>query len=114
MSWTSRVHRSIGTPSLRQAQDAAENLADQAGIAPGKARVAFQTVTDAALLGTVVISGMLAAVHLYKALFPRHREDQAKPEPAGGHRSPPRRPGSYAAASAEFHGGYEGGNTRSR
>jgi methylphosphotriester-DNA--protein-cysteine methyltransferase len=50
MSWTNRVRHSPGTPALRQVKEAAENLADQAGIAPGKARVVFQTVVDVTII----------------------------------------------------------------
>ena len=105
MSWASRVHHSRATPPLRQVQAAAENLADQAGLPPGRARAVFQTVTDFAVIGTVVLSGALAAVHLYKTLFPRHKNDQPAPEPAGGNRSPPRRPGSRVASAADDYGG---------
>jgi len=105
-SWQHRVRHPAGAP-LNQVQAAARNLAEQAGLAPGKAQVVFQTVADVALLGTVVVSGALAAVHLYKALFPKHKEDQRAPEPAGGDRSPPRRRNARAAASADGGDGYD-------
>ena len=107
MNWTSRIRYPAGTPPLRQVEAAVENLADQAGIAPGKMRVVFQTVADVTLVGIVVISGALAAVHLYKTLFPRHKESHPAPEAAGGNRSPPRRPGPRATAAADDRGGYE-------
>jgi len=104
MSWSSRIRHPAGTPPLAEVQSAVRNLAGQAGIAPGKMRIVFQTVSDVALLGTVFISGTLAAVHLYKALFPRHKEDHPTPEPAGGNRSPPRRRNPLAPASADGRG----------
>ena len=114
MSWTSRVRPPEGTPSLRQVQDAAENLADHAGITPGKTRVVFQTVTDTAIIVSALTATTLAAMHLYKTLFPRHREDRHSPEPAGGGHSPPRRRGPHAIASGEDRGGCEEGGCRSR
>jgi hypothetical protein len=95
-------------------RDAARNLAEQAGVAPGKARVVFQTVADIALLGTVLVSGALATVHLFKALHPRHKEDHPGPEPAGGDRSPPHHPGPHTAAAADGYGGYKDDGVRSR
>ncbi len=55
-------------------RDAAQDLAQQANRAPGKARVVFKTVADITLIGTAVLSGALAAVTLWKALFHRHQE----------------------------------------
>jgi hypothetical protein len=84
MSWASRFR-------TQEVQDAARNLADQVGIPSGRVRLAFQTVTDVALLGTVAVTGALAAVHLYKSLFPKHtKEDPHRPQPAGGDGAPPR------------------------
>lgn len=114
MSWANRVRHPSVTPPLRQAQAAAENLTDQAGLARGKTRVIFQTVADCAVIATVVISGALAAVHLYKALFPRHKEDHSTPEPAAGNRSPPRRPSPRVATAAADHGGYPEDGARFR
>ena len=113
MSWQHRVRLPAGAPQLRQVQAATQNLAEQAGIAPGKVRVVFQTVADVALLGTVLVSGALAAVHLYKALFPRHKEEYPHPEPAGGG-SPPRRRGPRATATADGPDGYDKASHRSR
>jgi hypothetical protein len=62
-----------------------------------------------AILGTVLISGALAAVHLYRALFPQHKDAHPGPEPAGGDRVPPRRHVSHGDAAA---GGYERGPSR--
>ncbi|HTU22719.1 MAG TPA: hypothetical protein VMG10_32060 [Gemmataceae bacterium] len=114
MSWASRVRHPSGEPPLQDVQKAAQNLAEQAGIAPGKTRVVFQTVADVALLGTVVISGLLATIHLYKSLFPRHKENHPVPEPAGGDRSPPPRRGARVTAPGEDHGPYEKRGARSR
>ena len=115
MSWSNRVRHPSATPPLHQAQAAAQNLAEQAGhILPGKARVVFQTVSDVALLGTVVISGALAAIHLCRTLFPRHKQDHSDPEPAGGDRSPPRRRGPCTAAAADYGGDNEKDGARSR
>ncbi|MGH7170117.1 MAG: hypothetical protein ACRELG_07565 [Gemmataceae bacterium] len=105
MNWANRVRQPLATPLLRQAQVAARNLADQAGLPPGKVRTVFQTVADCAVIGTVCISGALAAVHLYKALSPRHKKDHPAAQPAGGNRSPPRRPGSRVAMAADDRGG---------
>ncbi len=92
-----------------------QNLADLSSVPPnGKTRVVFQTVADCAVIATVVISGALAAVHLYKALFPRHKEDHPTPEPAAGNRSPPRRPGPRVATAAADHGGYPEDGARFR
>ena len=113
--WAHRVRRPAGPQQLQEVQSAAHELAEQAGhIIPGRTRVVFQTVAEVALLGTVLISGALAAVHLYKALLPRHKEDQHSPEPAGGDRSPPRRRGPHVAAAAGDRGGYENDGIRSR
>jgi hypothetical protein len=112
--WARRVRRPAGPPPLQEVQTAARNLAEQAGLAPGKARVVFQTVADVALLGTVLISGALATVHLWKALFPQHKEDHPGHEPAGSDRSPPRRRGPRVTAAADDRGGYEDDGSRSR
>ena len=114
-NWQHRVGHAPG-PHLLAAQNAARNLAEQAGsIFPGKGRLVFQTVTDVALLGTVLISGALAAVHLWRALAPKPKE-QHSPEAAGGGRVPPRRPASHTAAAADGNGGksYEETGARSR
>lgn len=114
MSWTSRVRPPVGTPSLRQVQDAAENLADQAGIAPGKTRVVFQTVADTAIIVSALTATTLAAMHLYKTLFPRHREEQHTPETAAGDGAPPHRRRPHTAlAFADGHDGHEKDGYRS-
>jgi hypothetical protein len=108
MSWANRFR-------LQEVQKAASNLADQIGVPSGNMRVVFQTVTDVAVLGTVAVSGALAAVHLYKALFPKHKnEDEHGHEPAGGHGSPPHRRGHRAMAFADGHEGHEKDGHRSR
>lgn len=90
-SWTSRVRRTAGPQELQQLRDAAQDIAHQAGHAPGRAKVVFQTVADCVLIGTVVISGALAAIHLWKSLFPRPQENhrERSPEPSGNGRKPP-------------------------
>jgi hypothetical protein len=60
-----------------------QDIAEQAGHARGRGGVVFQTVSDGALLGTVLISGALAAVHLWKALFPKPREGRDRAEELG-------------------------------
>lgn len=107
MSWTNRVYSSSRTPPLRQVQAAAQNLAEQAGIAPGKTRLVFQIVTDAVILTSTLIGGTLGAIHLWKTLCPKPKEEHPPPEPAGGNRSPPRRPSPRAIAAAGDHGGYD-------
>ncbi len=115
MSWANRVRHPSATPPLQQVQTAMQNLADLSSVPPnGKARVVFQTVSDCAVIATVVISGALAAVHLYKALLPRHKEEHPAPEPAAGNRSPPRHPGPRVATAAADHGGYPEDGTRFR
>jgi len=114
MSWANRIHHPPATPPLKHLRDAAENLAGQAGVSPGKTRAVFQTVADVVLVGTMVISGALAAIHLYKTLFPRQKENHPAPEPAGGGRSPPRHGGPRVAAPGEDHGPYEKHGARSR
>jgi len=102
--WQQRVGHAPG-PHLLAAQNAARNLAEQAGsMFPGKGRLVFQTVTDVALLGTVLISGALAAVHLWRALAPKPKE-QHSVEAAGGSRVPPRRPPVRTATVAEGNSG---------
>jgi hypothetical protein len=109
MSWVNRFR-------LQEVQKAASNLADQIGVPSGRVRVVFQTVTDVAVLGTVLVSGALAAVHLYKALLPRHKkEDDHSPEAAGGDRSPPHRRGPRVApAFADGDDGHQNKAHRSR
>jgi hypothetical protein len=58
----------------------------------------FQTVSDVVILGTVLISGALAAVHLYRALL-RHKEAHTSSEPPGSDREPPRRRRSQVEAT---------------
>ncbi len=70
--WSRRIRPPAGPPELQQIRDAAQELAQQASRAPGKARVVFQTVADCAMIGTVVVSGALASIHLWKALFSTH------------------------------------------
>ncbi|HEY7328647.1 MAG TPA: hypothetical protein VH592_13465 [Gemmataceae bacterium] len=114
--WQQRVGHAPGTQQLRQAQFVAQRLADPSGsILPTKARVVFQTVSDAALLGAVLVSGALAAVHLWRVLAPKPKERHT-PDPAGGGRVPPRRPASHTAAAGDGNAGrsYEEDAARSR
>jgi hypothetical protein len=112
--WSRRIRHQAEVPSLHEAKAAAQNLAERVGFAPGKARVIFETVADVALLGTVLVSGALATVHLYKAFFARHKENQPAPEPAGNDRSPPHRRGRHATAAAHDRGGHDEDSSRSR
>ena len=98
--WTQRVRTPAPPPELQQIRAAAQDLAQQSHHAPGKVRLVFQTVADISLITTAVISGALASVGLYKALFPRHRPS---PEAAAGG-SPPRRgdpPTTQVAAATD-------------
>jgi hypothetical protein len=113
MSWVSRVRHPQTSP-LKQVQDAAENLAGQAGISPGKMRVVFQTVADVAIIASALTATTLAATHLYKTLFPRYKEDQHSPETAGSGCLPPSRRDPRVTAPGEDHGPYEKHGTRSR
>jgi hypothetical protein len=84
--WARRVRRPpVGPEALGRVRDAAEDLAEQASHAPGKGRIIFRTVADCAFVGTAVIGGALACVHLWRALVPRHSEKHAAPEEAGDH-----------------------------
>jgi len=111
MSWTRRVRRNLGPRELDQLRDAAEDIAEQGRLAPTRARVVFQTVADCAFIGTAVIGGAMAVIHLWKALFPKPRVSRQEPQPeaggAGG--EPPRRRGSHVEAAAD---GYERGRSR--
>jgi hypothetical protein len=108
MSWTHRVSHSLRTPPLRQVQAVAENLAGQAGIAPGRTRVAFQVITDVVILTSAAIVGTLGTIHLWKTFFPKHKDDPHDHEAAGSDRSPPHRRGPPASASfAGRHDGHE-------
>jgi hypothetical protein len=108
MSWTNRVSHSPRTPPLRQVQAAAENLADHAGIAPGRTRVVFGIVTDVVILTSAFIGGALGAVHLWKMLSSKHKDDPHRPEPAAGDGAPPRRRGPpVATAFADRHDGHD-------
>jgi hypothetical protein len=97
--WTRRIRRPPGPEPLQELRDAGEDLARQARHAPGRTGIVFQNVANVAIIGTVLISGALAAVHLWRALFPRHHEPrQGTPaEPAGGSHIPSRRRQPYMA-----------------
>jgi hypothetical protein len=99
--WTRRVHRPLGSQELQQVRNAAEDLAQQARHTPGRARVVFQTIAEVAIIGSVVISGSLASIHLWKALFTKQRENRYEPTPgpADDGREPPRR--RLAAAAGD-------------
>jgi hypothetical protein len=96
--WRRRVRPVSGPRELQQLRDAAQDIAERSGLAPSRARVVFQTVADCALIGTALISGGLAAIHLYKALFPKPHGDRHGPSldpdlrrDAGAGSEPPRR-----------------------
>ena len=73
-NWTQSVRRPLATAELLEVRDAARDLAQQGQHTPGKARVVFQTVADVAFIGTAVIGGALAVIHLWKALARHHDE----------------------------------------
>jgi hypothetical protein len=81
-------------------RDSAEELSECARRSPARVGTAFATVAEVAVLGTVLISGALATVHLYRALFPRHKEAHVSPELVDHAHSPPRRRGPRAPALA--------------
>lgn len=111
MSWVRRIHHPSGQP-LQQVQSAARDLAEH--VAPGKGRIIFGTVADIAIIGSAVIGGALGLVHLYRSLFPRHK-DEHTPKPASADGSPPRRSGHYTAMTfADGHDGHEERGHRSR
>lgn len=74
--WTNQVPRPISRPvgprELQDVRDAVRDLVDQSGHLPGRTSIIFQNVANVALVATAVISGALASVHLWRALFPRH------------------------------------------
>jgi hypothetical protein len=72
--WTQRAPKPAARQELLEVRAAARDLAQQGQHAPGKARIVFQTVADVALISTAVISGSLAAVHLWRALTRSPRE----------------------------------------
>jgi hypothetical protein len=82
--WTHRVGPAPVPRELESLRDAAQDLADQARPGP-----VFAKVTSVAILTTAVLSGVLAAVHLWKALFPRHQEQHHRPEPRHRAAQPP-------------------------
>lgn len=111
MSWVRRIRHPSGQP-LQQVQSAARDLAEH--VAPGKGRIVFETVADVAIISSVVIGGALGLVHLYRSLFPRHKDEQT-PKPANADGSPPRRPDLYTTmAFADGQDGHEERGHRSR
>ena len=95
-------HPRLPSPrDLHEVRDAAHDLADQAGHAPGRPGTVFQTVYSVALLATVVLSGALAGVHLYKTLFPRQRE--GRHEGPTDHRPEPRHRAAHTTAHEHGH-----------
>jgi hypothetical protein len=111
-NWTGRVRGPARPQELQELRAAAQDLAQQAHHAPGRTGIVFQNVANIAIVGTAVIGGALAAVHLWKAVFPRnHAPGQGTPaEPAGADRNPPRRPKPHVA----FARGDEGEHPRHR
>jgi hypothetical protein len=91
--WTRRIRRPPGPDPLQELRDAGHDLSQQARRAPGRTGIVFQNVANVAIIGTALISGALATVHLWRALFPRHHEPpQGTPaEPASAGQIPPRR-----------------------
>ena len=88
--WKGRVRRAPGPLELESLRDATQNIADQANRPPGRTGPVFEKVTSVAILTTAALSGALAAVHLWKALFPRHQEHGR--EPPQHHRTGTRQP----------------------
>jgi len=77
--WTGRIRPAPGPRELQEVCDAARDLAGQARPTPGRTGPVFAKVTSVAILTTAALSGALAAVHLWKALFPRHQEHGREP-----------------------------------
>jgi hypothetical protein len=94
--WSQRVRPQPPaiSPEMQQVRNAAIDIAQQAGHAPGRTGTVFRTVADCALIGTAVISGALASLHLWKALFPKPHDNgqghEPQPQESGNDR-PPRR-----------------------
>jgi hypothetical protein len=86
--WAQRVTGTTAPHELQEVRSAARNLAQEAGLIPGRTGLVFQTVTHVALLSTAVITGALALAHLWKALS----------RPAVAHR-PDRQPGHHDSES---------------
>jgi hypothetical protein len=100
--WSRRIR--LRSQELQDMRDAAQDLGRQAGHAPGRVGTAFRTVADCALIGTAVISGALASIHLYKALHPREDKHGREPQPQGsGDDLPPHR---HIAIVADRHHGH--------
>jgi hypothetical protein len=105
--WARRVRPVPGPRELQELRDAAHDIAEQSGHAPARGRVVFSTVADCALVGTALLGGALAAVHLYKSLFPKPRENrhEAGPDPASADREPPRHRSRHMTDAAAGHEG---------
>jgi hypothetical protein len=79
--WTNRVP---GPQGLHEAQAAARELSQQAQRNPGTSGLVFQNVAQVVLVGTALISGAVALVHLLKLLehpASSRRGDHREPEP---------------------------------
>ena len=106
MSWTRRIRPLSGPRELQAIRDAAQDIEHGFGRAPSRARVVFETIADCAIIGTAVISGALATVHLYKALFPKEKKEphepaEPRPEQSSGKDKPP--PHRIAIAERDGH-----------
>ena len=109
-NWTKRVRRPMAADELLQVRDAARDLAEQGRHAPGKGRLVFQTVADVAFIGTAVIGGALAVIHLWKALSRSHAAEAhqyPRHEPEGEGHTPPRHCRLHAVA-------YDGDDSENR
>lgn len=106
MSWTNRVR-----PEVSQVRYAAQDLAQQAGHLPGRAGSTLRMIADCCMIGSVIVGGALASVHLWRAVFPKQKpregETQSQPQHGSGKGRPPLR--IAAARSA-----YEDDGQRSR
>ncbi len=91
--WTRRIRRPPEPDPLQELRAAGQDLAQQARHAPGRTGIVFQNVANVAIIGTALLSGALATVHLWRAIFPRQHEPRqgAPTEPASGGQIPPRR-----------------------
>jgi hypothetical protein len=75
--WARRVR-----PEISQMRSAADDLAQQAGQVPGHAGRSLRMVADCCMIGSIIIGGVLAGVHLWRALFPHHHDDKHGHTPA--------------------------------
>jgi hypothetical protein len=90
--WSHRVRSPSTTPGLQEVRDAAYDLADHARHTPGSSGPVFHSVAEIVFIGTAVLTGTLALIHLWKALYPpQHAPHQDHAGQESAERSHPHR-----------------------